>query len=574
MPFDSIAVSAVLNECENNIMGGKIEKIHQPEKDEIRLYIKNSGKQYVLLLCASPSLARVQFTNSKKQNPVDAPLFCMLLRKHIGGGRIVSLTQHFFDRILDIGIEAADEMGDKKVKHLIVEIMSRQSNIILINDGKVVDSIRRVDISLSSARSILPGITYEFPPLQDKLNPLMADYDDIFEKMLSFQKDTPIEKAVLSGVRGTSPAFAREISYRASKSTDTRLDGTNIKAVCETLFEAFKDIKSKNFAHEVITYEGKTVDFCAYHITYYPKDSIMSFPGLSEAMDEFFYLRDMQERIRQKSTSMRKTVSNALARCRKKLVFQQEKLAETENADKWRIFGDILTANLYKLNQGESVALLQNYYEDAMPLTEIPLDKSKSPQKNAEMYYTRYRKAKTAKAMTEQQMNKNIAEIEYLLSIQGSIDIAETEDDLNEIRRELIESKYIREIKNGKKQKRKNEESLPRLFSFNGYDIYVGRNNRQNDYVTLKIAKAYDIWLHVKDSAGSHVIVKNNGSGIPDEVIEYAASLAAYYSSVREKSKAEVDYCIKKNVKKPSGALPGKVIYENYKTAYVKPRKG
>ncbi|MBO4897581.1 MAG: NFACT family protein [Clostridia bacterium] len=573
MPFDAIAVSAVLNECEKNILGGKIEKIHQPEKDEIRLYIKNAGKQFILLFCASPSLARIQFTESKKPNPIDAPLFCMLLRKHLGGGRVVSVTQHFFDRILDVGIEATDELGDKKVKHLIVEIMSRQSNIILVSDGKVIDSIRRVDISLSAARSILPGITYRFPPVQDKLNPMEADYDAIFEKLLSFPKDILIEKAVLSGFRGTSPAFGREIAFRATDSVDTRLDGTNIKKVCEILFDAFKDIKAKRFSPEVITCDGKTIDFNAYNISYYSKDDIESFDTLSEAMDSFFYLRDMQERIRQKSASVRKVVSNALTRCRKKLSIQQDKLAETENADKWRIYGDILTANLYKLSGGESIVLLENYYEDGLPKIEIPLDKTKSPQKNAEMYYKKYRKAKTAKTVTEEQIKKNIAEIEYLESVQNSIEISETEEDLNEIRRELSENKYIREEKNNKKQKRNTEKSEPLKFEFEGYEIFVGRNNKQNDYVTLKIAKTYDIWLHVKDSPGSHVVIKNKGTEIPDGVIEYAASLAAYYSSLREQNKAAVDYCRRKNVKKPGGAMPGKVIYENYKTAYVTPRK-
>lgn len=574
MPFDAIAVSAVLNECEKNILGGRIEKIHQPEKDEIRLYIKNTGKQFILLLCASPSLARIQFTQSKKPNPIDAPLFCMLLRKHIGGGRIVSLEQHFFDRILDIGIEATDELGDRRVKHLIIEIMSRQSNIILVSDGKVIDSIRRVDLSLSAARSILPGITYQFPPIQDKLNPLEADYDGIFEKMLSFQSDMPVEKAVLSGFRGTSPTFGREIAYRSTGSTDTRLDGSNIKRVCETLFAAFKDIKAKRYLPEVISYVGKTVDFTAYDISYYSKDDIKTFDTLSEAMDAFFYLRDTQERIRQKSASIRKIVLNALARCRKKLSIQQDKLAEAENAGKYRIYGDVLTANLYKLSGGESVAILENYYEDGMPRIEIPLDSAKSPQKNAEIYYTKYRKFKTAKIKTQEQLTKNLAEIEYLESIQGSIDIAETEEDLNEIRRELIENKYIREENNGKKNKRKPEKSEPLKFEYEGYEIYVGRNNKQNDFVTLKIAKTYDIWLHVKDSPGSHVIIKNQGVDIPGGVIEHAASLAAYYSSAREQNKVSVDYCHKKNVKKPSGAMPGKVIYENYKTAYVTPRKG
>ena len=574
MPFDAIAVSAVLNECEKNILGGRIEKIHQPEKDEIRLYIKNEGKQYILLLCASPSLARVQFTESKKPNPVEAPLFCMLLRKHIGGGRIVSVKQHFFDRIFDIGIEATDELGDKRVKHLIIEIMSRQSNIILVCDGKVIDSIRRVDISLSAVRSILPGITYDFPPLQDKLNPLKAGYDEIFEKMLSYQAETPIEKAVLMGFRGTSPAFGREVAYRAAGSTDSRLDGTNIKSVCEALFNAFEDIKNAHYTPEVISYGGKTVDFTAYDISYYSKDDVKRYQTLSEAMDSFFALRDAQERIRQKSASVRKTVSNALSRCRKKLSIQQDNLAEAENADKWRVYGDVLTANLYKLSGGESVAVLENYYEDGLPKIEIPLDRAKSPQKNAEMYYKKYRKAKTAKTVTEEQMKKNIAEIEYLESIQGSIDIAETEEDLNEIRRELAENRYLREDKQNKKQKRKPEKSEPLKFEFDGYEIFVVKNNKQNDFVTLKLAGNYDIWLHVKDSPGSHVIIKSQGGAIPDNVIEYAASLAAYYSSVREQNKAAVDYCYKKNVKKPGGAMPGKVIYENYKTAYVAPRKG
>lgn len=572
MPFDAIAMSAVKKEIEEKLISGRIEKIHQPERDEIRLIVKNGGRQHTLLLSASPQNPRVHITETSKPNPIAAPMFCMFLRKHFSGGRIVSVYQHGFDRVLDIGVECTDELGDKKVKHIITEIMSRHSNIIITCDGKVLDSVKRVDISMSASRTLLPGIVYDFPPLQEeKAVPGEVSEEEIRERLKSSPADTEIRKAVVASFRGTSPAFGREMAWRCAGDTGARTGG-NEEAAAHEIFAEFSKICSGNYTYTIARDGEKTVDFAAYDITYFGENNRTFFDSMGKTLDMFYTSRDAEDRMRQKSAAIRKTVSNALERCRKKLGLQQEKLAEAENADKYRLYGDLITANLYALSGGEKSALLPNYYEESMPLIEIPLDSTKSPQKNSAMYYTKYRKAKTAQEKVSEQLRKNLDEIEYLTSVSGSIDIAESEKDLSEIRRELISGKYIKEDVSGKKARKKETPSAPLEFEADGYKIYVGRNNRQNDFVTCKIGKSYDMWLHVKDSAGSHVVIKNKGEEIPPEVTERAASLAAYYSSERNSKMVQVDYTLIKNVKKPSGAAPGKVFYEKYKTAYVAPK--
>jgi len=573
MPFDAIAVSAVVSELSEKIVGGRIEKIHQPEKDEIRLFIKADKKQYILLLSADSSNPRIHITEHTKQNPIQAPMFCMLLRKHIGGGKIVSVTQPDFERVCDIEIESRNELSDTVTCHIYAEIMGRHSNIILTEESKVIDSARRVDLSISTVRHILPGLTYTLPPAQDKINSVEVEEEKVFEELVKQSGEVLAEKAIVKTFRGTSPLFAREVSSKATGFTDARLEGENVLKVSKALWSEIELIKAKKFSPCILQDKesGKMIDFAAYNITHFGSlADVQKFESISEAMDAFYLRRDMWERMRAKSAAIRKTVSNALDRCKKKLVLHQEKLAESEKAEIYRIYGDLITANLYRIEGGEEEVTLENYYDGNNPL-KIPMDKSKSPQKNAALYYTKYRKLKTAKEIVGEQMKKNMAEIEYLQRVMSSIDISESESDLAEIRAELCDLKYIRTEQKGKKG-RKEQPSKPLEFQYDGYEILVGRNNRQNDLVTCRIGRSYDMWLHTKDIPGSHVLIKNQGVEIPDNVIEYAARLAAYYSSGRESDKLQVDYTIIKNVKKPAGAMPGKVIYENYKTAYVEPK--
>lgn len=573
MPFDAIAVSAVVSELSDKIAGGRIEKIHQPEKDEIRLFVKNDKKNYILLLSADSQNPRIHLTEHAKQNPMEAPMFCMLLRKHVGGGKIKSITQPSFERIVDIEIESRNELGDSVICHIIAEIMGRHSNIVLTFDGKIVDCAKRVDLSVSTVRHLLPGLTYQLPPAQDKINPLALDEKDVFETLLKVSGEVPIDKTVVKTFLGTSPLFGREAAYLATGESDALLSGQNVLKTANVLCGQFENIKNKKFAPCIIEDEKteKMIDFAAYNVTYFGSlAKVYDFESISAAMDTFYLKRDLWERMRVKSASVRKTVTNALERCRKKALIHQEKLAESDKADIYRVYGDLITANLYRISGGEEKVVLENYYDDNKPL-EIAMDKSKSPQKNAANYYTRYRKLKTAKEIVGEQQKKNIAEIEYLERVMASIDIAESERDISEIREELASLRYIKTEQ--KKGKRREKPSEPLSFEYDGYEILVGRNNRQNDTVTCRIGKSYDMWLHTKDIPGSHVLIKNQSVPIPDNVIEYAARLAAYYSSGRESSMVEVDYTIIKNVKKPAGAMPGKVIYDKYKTAYVAPLK-
>ena len=573
MPFDAIAVSAVVSELSDKIAGGKIEKVHQPEKDEIRLFIKNEKKSYILLISADSQNPRIHLTGHTKQNPMEAPMFCMLLRKHIGGGRIRSITQPSFERIVDIEVESRNELGDTVYCHVIAEIMGRHSNIVLTLDGKIIDCAKRIDLSVSTVRHLLPGLTYALPPAQDKINPLTADERAVFENLLKLPAESAIDKSIVKTFLGTSPLFGREVAFVAVGESDGRLSGQNILKTANVFSEQFEKIKNKSFEPCIIEdiKSEKMIDFAAYNVTHFGSGAhVHSFESISSAMDTFYLRRDLWERMRVKSASVRKTVTNALERCRKKAVLHQEKLTECENADVYRVYGDLLTANLYRLSGGAEEAVLENYYDDNR-FVKIPMDKSKSPQKNAEAYYTKYRKLKTAKEIVGGQQEKNLAEIEYLERVMGSIDIAESERDIAEIREELSSMHYIKSLQ--KKGKRREKPSEPLKFECDGYEILVGRNNRQNDTLTCRIGKSYDMWLHTKDIHGSHVLIKNQGVEIPDKVIEYAAKLAAYYSSARESSSVPVDYTIIKNVKKPAGAMPGKVIYDKYKTAYVSPAK-
>lgn len=575
MPLDGIAVTAITKELNAKLVGGRIEKVHQPEKDELWLYIKNLREQYKLIMSADSSNPRVHLTDSTKQNPLSAPMFCMLLRKHISGGRIKSVTQPSFERILDIEIESRDELGDLREYHIICELMGRHSNIILVSGDKVIDSIKHVDITVSSVRCVLPGLSYCRPPSQDKLSPFEANYDKVFEAFLSCDAEALIEKAVVRLIGGTSPLIGREIAYRAVGDVAGRLTANNLKSVSDVCYDFISILKNGKFSPCVVKdpVTGKTMEFATYDVTLYGNLAQKEYyDDISEAMDEFYCSKDKWERMRHKGAATRKVVTNALERCKKKLQLQQEKLAEAAHKDEYKIFGDLITANLYRIKEGEDKVSLENFYDENLPVVEIPMDTTKSPSKNAAFYFSKYRKAKTAEEMVSVQLSKNLDEIEYLTSVLGTIDIAETEQDIMDIRQELTSGGYIKSVTT-KKNRQKPLPSKPLKFEYMGYEIYVGRNNNQNDYVTLKLGKSYDMWLHTKDIPGSHVLIKNQGEEIPNEVVEVAASLAAYYSSGRESSMLEVDYTLIRNVKKPSGAMPGKVIYVSYKTAYVPPKK-
>ena len=577
MAFDAVTVRCITEELCEKLVNGRIDKIHQPEKDEITINIRTLTDSYKLVLSASSAHPRVHFTEVSKKNPITAPMFCMLLRKHIGSGKITAIEQVGFERIIRFSIESYDELGDLTTKYLIAEIMGRHSNIILTNcDMKIIDCIKHIDFTISSVRQLLPGLTYTAPPEQDKTD-LIRIADSV-----KIDFSSPVQsadKAILSSIAGISPLTAREIVYKAFGRTDVKngelTDSGKNKILYETVRIA-KDVNSNNFSPCMIINStgGKLMEFSAIPITQYESlAEVRSFDNISVLLDTFYSTRDMHERMRQKGADLVKLLSNNIERVSKKLVILNKTIADAENKDKHKIYGDLLMANLYALEQGQKSAEVQNYYEENAPIVKIPLDPQLTPSQNAQKYYKKYNKAKTAEVEAAKQIESAKSDLEYLESTLTEVEIADTEADLNAIRAELIAEGYLNRRVNPKKQKQ--SASKPMHFvSSDGFDIYVGKSNNQNDYLTTKFANSSDLWFHTKNIHGSHTVIKLGlDKDVPKRTITEAAQLAAYYSKGRDSSQVPVDFTQIKNVKKPNGAKPGMVIYDSYNTIYVTPKE-
>ena len=576
MALDGLAISALCHELNEKLSGGRIDKIHQPERDELVISVRCYGGGYKLLLCANPSFPRLHITNSQKENPEKPPMFCMLLRKHISGGKILSVTQDGFERIVKIAIESYDEMGYLSEKTLIVEIMGKHSNIILTDkDGKILDSIIHVDISVSSVRQILPGLIYELPPSQDKKNPLNETRDDIAFALSNDEKE--VWKQIMDSYSGISPLVAREAVYRAIGMADimgTEATREDLEKVAVNFYGICGDIKQKDTNPCIITEKAtkKPLDFCAIDVSQYGAEATVEhFASMNEALEAFYTKKASSESIRQRSGDLLRFLQTSLERCYKKLQIQDQTLKKAAKREKYKMYGDLITSNIYRIEQGMENVTLENFYSENMEEVTIPLKTDLSPSKNAQRYYTKYNKEKTAEAETLKQKKLNEEEIDYLESVQEAVQRCELNSEITQIRDELIEEGYLKN--KGRLNRRKKEVITPRHFvSDDGYDIYVGKNNKQNDYVTLKLSRSTDIWFHTKGIHGCHAIVKTSDAmEVPDETYMQAARLAAYYSKGRSSENVPVDYTEVKNVKKPSGAKPGMVIYVDYNTLYVTP---
>ena len=583
MPLDGITVRALVHEFTNILLNGKIDKVYQPQRDELVLTIRNNGQKHRLLMSASSNSPRVHFTTETFSNPQTPPMFCMLLRKHIGGGKIVDVTQPSLERIITFSIETYNELGDLSIKKLMIEIMGRHSNIILVNqEDTILDSIKHVDINISSVRQVIPGLTYVLPPSQGKENPLACSKAQMQSLIASKPTGTKVAKYIVSAFTGISPLIAREICYRALSHTDLYTDELTTaqeRQLSEQAHCLFEKINASHFApillHDLA--QNKVVDFAAVKIMQY--DELInseSKASISEVLDTFYTTRTYQHQITQKSGALLRIINTNLDRCRKKLSLQHDKLNQAKDKETYKIYGDLITANIYRIEQGMKRVEVENFYQEDMPTVVIPLDVKLPPSKNAQKYFNRYTKAKNTEKMVTEQLKLTNQEINYLESIVEAIEKVETPEELNEIREELHEQGYIKRIykKKGKKDKKgKNTLSKPRHFkSSDDFDIYVGKNNKQNDYLSMKFAKAHDLWFHTKTIPGSHVIVRlDNNTAVPDTTLLEAAMLAAYYSKGKASSNVAVDYTTIKNVKKPAGAKPGMVIYEHYKTVYVTP---
>lgn len=560
MALDGFVISNLVYELNDKLRNGRISKIAQPESDELLFTIKSSNGQFRLAISASASLPFVYLTEQNKPSPLTAPNFCMVLRKHIANGRITRIYQPGMERIIHFEVEHLDEMGDLCTKTLIVELMGKHSNIIFCNpNGVIIDSIKRVSSMMSSIREVLPGKEYVIPATQgEKLNPLEVTETVFMDSVM--KKPLPIAKAVYSSLTGFSPLLASELCHRASIDGDMPTDSLNEDGK-KHLYNHFswlmEDVASAAYQPNIV-YNGKEpVDFSCFELTQFADYDAKSFASISAVLEEYYANKNQFTRIRQKSVDLRKIVGTALERNRKKYQLQEKQLKDTEKREKYKVCGELIHTYGYGLEEGAKKLEALNYYTNEM--VTIPLDEQLSAMENAKKYFEKYNKQKrTFEALTTL-IEETKAEIAHLESISASMDIAQTEDDLVQIKEELIEFGYIKRKKADKKAKSKSRPFHYR--SSDGYDIFVGKNNYQNDELTFKTATGNDWWFHAKGMPGSHVIVKANNEELPDRTFEEAGMLAAYYSNGRDAEKVEIDYLQKKNIKKPNGAAPGFVVY-------------
>ena len=567
MAFDGIVIANLVKDLNDKIVSGHISKIAQPEKDELLLTIKGNRENFRLLISANASLPLLYFTETNKPSPLTAPNFCMLLRKHIANGRIVSVSQPGLERIVRIEIEHLDEMGDLKRKFLIVELMGKHSNIIFCDDeNKILDSIKHISAQVSSVREVLPGREYFIPHAGEKKNPLTITEEEF--KELIGKTPQNLSKALYTDLTGLSPTVSAELCHLASLDGDISAKDFSDSELTH-LYHAFTwimdDVRQGNFTPNIIYQKEKPVEFASIPLSMFSGGDYrsVSFPSISALLERYYAERNTVSRIHQKSTDLRKILTNSLERSYKKRDLQQKQIKDTEKREKFRIYGELLNTYGYGIQEGEKSFRCLNYYNNT-EIT-IPLDPTLSAQENAVRYFDKYNKQKRTFEATSRQLEQTEAEIEHLESISTFLDIARKEEDLAQIKEELTEYGYIkRHFSGGKKQKKAVSRPFHYLSS-DGFHIYVGKNNYQNEELTFKLASGNDWWFHAKGIPGSHIIVKTEGKELPDRVFEEAGALAAYYSRGRGQDKVEIDYIQKKNLKKVPGAAPGFVVYHtNY----------
>lgn len=575
--YDGIAVSNIVYELKEKFTGGRIDKIYQPRNDEIIFSVRSVKEgNFKVLLSANSMNPRIHITDIKKENPVSAPMFCMVLRKHIAGGRILDIRQPDFERMIVIDVESMNEMGDLGVKHIITEFMGKYSNIILTDeDVRILDSIKHVTHDKSSVREILPGGTYEMPPSQNKMNPMELDFEE-FRKNADEKSGYTLQALIYKSYTGISPAYASEICFNAGYDASDRAEqigSDGIKRLYDSFEADVKKIKNGEFTpHIVYDTDGSVTDFFSLTSNQYGERERKYFDSFSKLLEEFYYKKDEKYHVRQRAHDIRRTVLSNIERCSRKLEIQIKSIKDTENMDYYKLCGELITANIYSIEEKADRFTALNYYEEDMPEIVIKLDPMLTASENANKYYAKYNKAKRTRAAAAEQKKQTEEELNYLESVLTSIESSEDDSDIREIKAELAAQGYIKakKIPKGKTQVLKKSKPM-HFISSDGIDIYVGKSNVQNDELTIKFADSDDIWLHTKNIPGSHVIIKCGSETPPDRTIVEAAVIAATYSKAKESSKVPVDYTARKNVKKPGGAKPGMVIYERNKTLYVDP---
>ena len=566
MPLDAVCLQAVVAELAPQITGSRIEKIQQPARDQVVLLLRGNRR---LLLSAGGGQPRLHLTELLRDNPAQPPMFCMLLRKYLSGGIIESIQQAPLERVVTLTVSAADELGERSQFSLILEAVARRANLILADkDGHIIDCLRRIDFEMNPDRQVLPGLFYHLPTPPDKVSPFTVTEEEFAALAAAAGEGAPADQWLVRTVNGLSPLVARELTFRACGSTDAPVTGHT--AALWSAFAAWRDtVNEKHFTPAMLKRSGVPMDFTYLHVGQYggaaEEETYTSF---SRLLDDFYEKREQAERVKQKGQDLVKTASNGAARLRRKIAAQEQELAESKNRDKWRVYGELITANLYRMERGMSRLTAQNYYDPDCADVDIPLDVRLSPQENAAKYFKKYTKAKTAEKYITAQLEKARVELTYLESVLQELTLAESEQDFNDIRAELTDGGYLR----AKGRKQPQRPSKPREFrSTAGLRILVGRNNRQNDRLTAKDAEKWDIWLHTQRIHGSHVILCTGGAQPDEQSLLEAASLAAYFSQAQNSTKVPVDFTQVKYVKKPAGSPPGFVNYTNYKTILADP---
>ena len=576
MPLDALCLSGVVAELKPILTGAKIDKVHQPGRDEMILALRLGRGNGRLLLSASPNHPRLQMTELSRENPDAPPMFCMLLRKHLMGGRILSVEQPHLERIVELRLEVLDELGDRKERRLILEAMGRRANLVLVDDqGRIVDCLRRVDGDMSAQRQLLPGLFYRLPPAMEKADPTALDGGEWLRRVEQAPGESRVDHWLLDTFGGWSPLVCREIAFRAGGRVDVAFDELGPQGrvrVGEAAEALLKAVRENSFTPTVISVEKRPKDFTFFPAEQYEEaGECTAYPTFSALMDRFYEQRENQERIRQKGQDLIRSVTNARDRTARKIANQQRELEATQDRERLRQFGDIITSNLHAMERGMATLRAMDFYDPEGGEVEIKLDPLLTPQQNAAKYYKEYNKAKTAEEMLTIQLEKGRRELDYLNSVLENITLAEGERDLQEIRQELADTGYLRRQIKGKDKGRRLSPKPMEFRSTAGLRISVGKNNMQNDLLTCKQAFKSDIWFHTQKIHGSHVILWTGGAQPDLQSLNEAACLAAWFSQGRESGKVPVDYTPVKNVKKPAGARPGMVVYTTYETAWVTP---
>ena len=577
MALDGLVIHSLAHELTTKLVGGKIDRVHQPENDELVLYIRNNKENFKLVLSSSASNPRIYIANDyKKENPIKAPMFCMLFRKYIQGGIITEISQINFERIIKISVESFDELKEKTTKDIYIEIMGRHSNIILVQNSKIIDSIKRIPPSVSRVRQLLPNMTYELPPAQDKINPIKGTSIKSFINILR-EFDGPIYKGIYSKFLGISPSVAKEICHRANLNpNDNGNDKTRdeLSVLYRIFSDLFTNIKKDEYNPCIVIDENvdKVIDFSCINLSYLDGNKFIKNDSISQIIEDYYKTKDFKERVHQRTADLRKSISIKLERLYHKQKKIEKELRDADNADEFKVKGELLTSYIYMIQKGMESVEVANFYDANYSNIRIALNKNLTPSENAQKYFKKYNKLKTAKIELTSQIAICNEEIEYLENIMLGIENCENLEELDDIKDELIKLGYAKAPFRYKAKKDIDPTTKPNQFtSSDGFTILVGKNNKQNDYLTLRIADPEDLWMHTKNIPGSHVIIKCAGKEVPDNTLLEAATLAAYFSKARLSSQVPVDYTMKKHVKKPSGSKPGIVIYETNSTIYVTP---